>query len=131
MLEIRTMSPMPTSNDTIDYGIRSLTDNQGVAASDDDTTPVQQDNTVGKAVKKPDKKVDKQELDSITKEMNKFMEEMNADLQFSLHEKTHRLIVRLVDVKENKVLKEFPPHEFLDMIARIHDYVGMILDKKV
>lgn len=62
--------------------------------------------------------------------MNRFLEMINSDIQFSLHEKTQRLIVRVVDTRDNKILKEFPPHEMLDTLARIRDYVGLLLDKK-
>ena len=55
----------------------------------------------------------------------------NADLQFSYHEKTARMIVKLVDTKNNEVLREFPPKEFLDMVARIQEYLGALVDKKV
>ena len=79
---------------------------------------------------KKEKKIDKKDLTPVTEAMNKFMEIMNANLEFSVHEKTHRLMVRLVDVKTNTILKEFPPHEFLDTIAKIQAYVGAILDKK-
>lgn len=64
-------------------------------------------------------------------DLNKIMQLVNADLQFEIHEKTQRLMVRLVDVKTDKVLKEFPPHELLDTIAAIRDYIGFLLDKKV
>lgn len=62
--------------------------------------------------------------------MNQMMTALNTDLRFSIHEKTNQLMVQMVDIKKDKVVKEFPPHEFLDMVAKIRDYVGMILDKK-
>jgi flagellar protein FlaG len=77
------------------------------------------------------KKIDEQQLTPLTEAMNNFMSIMNADLHFSVHEKTHRLMVRLVDNKTNKVLREFPPKDFLDTIAKIQEYIGGILDKKV
>lgn len=70
------------------------------------------------------------EVEHISEEMNKFMELINSDIRFVLHEKTHRLIVQVVDSKEGKVLKEFPPHELLDTMAKIKEYVGVLLDKK-
>lgn len=72
----------------------------------------------------------KEDAKNITEEMNKFFQMINADLQFALHDKTKTLMVQVVDAKENKVLKEFPSHELLDTIARIRDYVGVLLDKK-
>lgn len=77
-----------------------------------------------------DREKPKDELDKITDAMNKIMELFNADLKFVLHDKTQRLMVQLVDLKEHKVLKEFPPHQLLDTLAAIRDYVGVLLDKK-
>lgn len=82
-------------------------------------------------VKETEKKpLSKENIKNLTYEMNRFLEMINSDIQFSLHEKTQRLIVRVVDTRDNKILKEFPPHEMLDTLARIRDYVGLLLDKK-
>lgn len=71
------------------------------------------------------------DVKNITQELNKFLELINTDLQFDVHEETKQLIVQVVDTKNQKILKEFPPHELLDTIAKIRDYVGILLDKKV
>lgn len=84
-----------------------------------------------KETEKDKKPIGEEELSALTYEMNKFLEMINSDIQFSLHEKTKRLIVRVVDTRDNRVLKEFPPHEMLDTIAKIREYVGFLLDKKV
>lgn len=70
------------------------------------------------------------EAEQVADKMNKLMQLINTDLQFSLHEKTKRLIVQMVDKRDGTILKEFPPHELLDTIANIQEYVGMLLDKK-
>jgi flagellar protein FlaG len=75
-------------------------------------------------------KQDSETVEKLTEKMNNFMESLNIDIQFSLHEKTNRLIVQVVDKHDGTVLKEFPTHEFLDTIANIQEYVGMLLDKK-
>lgn len=79
---------------------------------------------------KSEAQVSKDELSDITAALNKFVTSLNADLHFAVHNKTKELMVQLVDEKQHKVLKEFPPHEFLDMIAKIRDFVGVLLDKK-
>lgn len=76
------------------------------------------------------KDLTEKELLPMTKELNKFFQYLNADLQFELHERTQRLMVKVVDLKTDKVLREFPPHELLDKIANIRDYIGVLLDKK-
>ena len=69
-------------------------------------------------------------LDPIAQQLNKFMDELNADIQFTLHQKTNQLMVQVVDTKDQKVLREFPPKEFLDTVANIREYIGILLDKK-
>lgn len=72
-----------------------------------------------------------EELKTMSAAMNRFVQLMNADLQFEVHTKTNRLMIKFVDTKENQVLKEFPPKDFLDMVASIRDYVGFVVDKKI
>jgi flagellar protein FlaG len=72
----------------------------------------------------------KEELLPMTQEMNKFFQYLNADIRFEFHARTNRLMVKVVDTKTDKVLREFPPHELLDKIANFREYVGVLLDKK-
>ncbi|SHH67053.1 flagellar protein FlaG [Desulfosporosinus lacus DSM 15449] len=72
-----------------------------------------------------------QELTQKTEAMNKFVKAMDTNIHFKIHEGTNQLMVQVVDQESNKVLKEFPPTEFLDTIAAIRDYVGILLDKKI
>lgn len=109
--------------------IPKVNDNESNPAIDLQVTGLA--STTGKEKKDSPKNQNEEEMDLLTKTINKFMENFTADLRFSMHDRTHRLMVQLVDVKHNKVLKEFPPKEFLDMVANIRDCVGAILDKKV
>ena len=72
-----------------------------------------------------------EELKSMSYAMNRFVEMLTSDLKFEVHEKTHEIMVKFVNTKTGEVLKEYPPKEYLDMIARIRDYVGMMIDKKI
>ncbi|MDR2006682.1 MAG: flagellar protein FlaG [Acidaminococcales bacterium] len=74
---------------------------------------------------------DEDKMDAITETLNKFMAQWNADLQFEVHKDTSFLMVKFVDLKNGRVLKEFPPEEYLDMIANIRKYIGTMVDKKV
>lgn len=80
---------------------------------------------------KQDVKVNADDMRTMTEALNKFMQSMNADLQFTMHDETQQLMVQLIDTAEQKVLKEFPPRDFLDMVAKIREYVGALLDKRV
>lgn len=62
--------------------------------------------------------------------LNQFLEFMSADIKFQIHEKTNQMYVQLVSSKDNKVLRQYPPKEFLDMVASIREFIGIFLDRK-
>ena len=72
-------------------------------------------------------------LHRVTAAMNQFVDALDTDthIQFKLHQKTNELMVQVVDQKTDKVIREYPTKEFLDTIAAIRTYVGLMLDKKI
>lgn len=72
-----------------------------------------------------------QEVTHMTEAMNKFVQAMDANIRFTVHEKSNQLMVQVIDQANDIVLKEFPSSEFLDTMAAIRDYVGILLDKKI
>jgi len=77
------------------------------------------------------KAVTVEELKKMTAAMNDFVEAMDTNIRFKYHDKTKELMVQVIDQTNNKVLREFPSHEFLDTIAAIRSCVGILLDKKM
>lgn len=75
--------------------------------------------------------VNQAEVQKMTAAMNRVVQAMDIKIQFQVHEKTNELMVQVVDQATQKVLKEFPSHEFLDTVAGIREYVGILLDKKI
>ena len=72
----------------------------------------------------------KEELATVAADLSDFMQSLNTHIEFSIHEKSGRMMVKVVDTKTHDVLKEFPPEELLDTIGAIREYVGVLLDKK-
>ncbi len=54
----------------------------------------------------------------------------NAEAIFGIHEETNRVTIKLVDKDTKEVIKEIPPEKTLDMIARIWDIAGILVDEK-
>jgi flagellar protein FlaG len=73
---------------------------------------------------------EKEVVENTVESLNKFMDLMTADIRFSMHQKSNRLMVQLVSAKDRTVLREYPSKEFLDMIANIREFVGILTDKK-
>ena len=55
----------------------------------------------------------------------------NQRLSFVLHEDSGRMQVQVIDNVTREVVRELPPTEVLDTVARIRQAVGLLLDKKV
>ncbi len=69
-----------------------------------------------------------QSLDKI----KKALEEINRnELEFSVHEKTGKTVIKVVDRDTGEVIREIPPEELLDIAARIDEMVGMLFDKRI
>ncbi len=65
------------------------------------------------------------------KDVNEIVEKVKEGLSFQIHEETEKLMVQVIDVNTEEVIKELPPEEMLDLEARIHELVGLIIDEKV
>ena len=54
----------------------------------------------------------------------------NSEVQFGYHEATNRVTIKVVDKETKKVIKEFPPEKTLDMIAKVWEMAGLMVDEK-
>lgn len=62
-------------------------------------------------------------------EINKQMS--HTQCQFGIHERTGRVTIKLVDKETKEVLKEYPPEETLELIAKAWDLAGIKVDRKL
>lgn len=79
---------------------------------------------------KNQRKLSKDDVNEITKALNKFMSNINCDLEFKYYEKIDQLSVKLVDQKTNEVIKEFPPEDIMKAMIKTKEWIGVLLDKK-
>ena len=55
----------------------------------------------------------------------------NSEAVFGIHEATNRVTNKIVDKDTKKVLKEYPPEKTLDMIAKVWEMAGLLVDQKL
>lgn len=72
---------------------------------------------------------EKQLLAEIERSSGK-IEVENKGLQFSIHQGTNRIMVRVINEKTKEVVREIPPEKVLDAIAKIIDLSGIFIDEK-
>ena len=54
----------------------------------------------------------------------------NTEVVFGIHDGTNRVTIKMVDKTSKKVIREYPPEETLDMLAKIWELAGMMIDEK-
>jgi flagellar protein FlaG len=66
----------------------------------------------------------KKAVEDINKKAN------NSEAIFGIHEATNRVTIKIVDKDTKKVIKELPPEKTLDMIAKVWELAGLMVDEK-
>ena len=71
-----------------------------------------------------------EQLKKAIAEMNRRINNSNEEAVFGVHEDTNRIMIKIMDKETKEVIKEFPPEKTLDMIARIWEMAGILVDEK-
>ena len=69
------------------------------------------------------------QLKKAVNDLNKQMK--NSEAIFGIHDKTNRVTIKIVDKTTKEVIKEYPPEETLDMIAKVWEIAGILVDEKL
>ncbi len=54
----------------------------------------------------------------------------NTKAVFGVNEATNRITIKIVDKDTDEIIKEFPAEKTLDMIARVWEMAGIMVDEK-
>ena len=73
----------------------------------------------------PSENTIKQAVSDINKRINP-----NTVARYGFHDDTNRVTIKIVDKNSDKVIKEFPAEETLDMIAKVWELAGVFLDER-
>ena len=79
------------------------------------------------AEKNAEKEVD---VNDAVDQLNETARVFNRSIRFKVHEDTHRTMISVVDSLTDKVIREIPSEEALDMVARMNDAIGALFDKR-
>ncbi len=65
-----------------------------------------------------------------TELLNAILADARRQLKFHVHEGTGRIWVQVIDTRTQEVIKEIPPERYLDLVARIWELVGILVDER-
>lgn len=63
-------------------------------------------------------------------DINKSVIGNDSEAIFGIHDKTNRVTIKIVDKKTKEVIREYPPEKTLDMIAKVWEMAGIMVDEK-
>ena len=80
------------------------------------------------ARKRTEEWMNNSQLKNAVSDLNKQLKDTEA--VFGVHEKTNRITIKIVDRSTKEVLKEYPPEQTLDIIAKVWEIAGLLVDEK-
>lgn len=69
-----------------------------------------------------------EQIKRAVEQLNKKMSHSSA--VFGIHEETNRVTIKIVDKETREVIKELPPEKTLDMIAKVWEMAGILVDER-
>jgi flagellar protein FlaG len=74
--------------------------------------------------------IPREEVEKVLDKLNRLMGLIDKRLEFSIHDKSHKVMVKIIDKETGEVINEIPPKKVLDMLSSITDIVGVLVDKR-
>lgn len=81
------------------------------------------------------RELSEQEQQQTNKRIRKAVETMNktmgnTEALFGIHEGTNRVTIKIIDRETKEVIKELPPEKTLDMIEKVWEMAGILVDER-
>ena len=125
--------PAPVAADRPTAEFTETTAKDAAAAVDGKTVVVDsadKTDTEGGGNQSQNGEVSDKQLKEAVKDLHKKLDNSNNEVMFGVHEATKRVTIKIVDKDTKKVVKEFPPEKTLDMIAKVWEMAGILVDEK-
>jgi flagellar protein FlaG len=98
-------------------------ENSGDSQKKSNVAVQEKDSDTGKA------SADKEKLSKAIDVANNAFKEVNIGFKYSVNNKINREIVQVVNTQTGEVLRQFPPEEIINMLERMYDMLGILIDK--
>lgn len=74
--------------------------------------------------------VKEEDVKKAVEKLNKLLEGEKTHAVYEKHEKLGDMMIKIVDNNTKQVVLEVPPKKILDMVAKMMEMVGLLVDKK-
>ncbi|OXM14126.1 flagellar protein FlaG [Paenibacillus herberti] len=73
---------------------------------------------------------DEQKIKAVDRAI-KAMEGPYTKVEFSVHEETNAMMIKVINKETNEVIREVPPEKTLDVAAKLMEIAGLLIDHRV
>ncbi|SFS85264.1 flagellar protein FlaG [Paenibacillus sp. 453mf] len=84
-------------------------------------------NSVGQSTQSKNLEQQLRQLESVSKELSA----RGTTLDISVHDKTHQIMVKVLDKETGELIREVPPEKIVNLVASMMEMAGIIVDKKL
>lgn len=128
---VQKAAPVSTEVNPVETQVNNIDPSTVSVSSVSDTAENNAENTGSQNGSQLPQETEKQQNEKIKKaveQLNKNMSHSSA--VFGIHEATNRVTIKIVDRDTKEVIKELPPEKTLDMIAKVWELAGILVDEK-
>lgn len=79
---------------------------------------------------KKENEANAQHLKSAVTQANSKMKHVRTGCEFSYHEETNRVSIKVFDKDTHEVIREIPPEESLEVLEKVWEIAGLLVDER-
>jgi flagellar protein FlaG len=72
-----------------------------------------------------------EQLKMVAQQLQDFMGEMNKGLEFTVDKDSGRDVIKVIDKQNGDLIKQYPTEEVLDMVSKLSDATGSLINEKI
>lgn len=76
----------------------------------------------------PETPVDQEQVRRFAEMVGEAVSRLNHGIRFEIDQTSNTIITQVIDRETNEVIRQIPPEEMLDMLHRVRQYIGVLLD---
>lgn len=103
---------------------------QNVAPTVKQEKPVEQDRVQPSQAQETQQQPSSRQLRNAVEQVNKVIQTLSNDVQFTVDKETGKEIVKVVDRETQKVIRQIPSEEMLNIAKRLDELQGLIIRQK-
>ena len=128
---INSINSVENNNDAVKNRLVNMVNASGRAVTEDPRpTEVRLQQETAQHHDKENKKQLESELRELSKKLNDEMKKIGTDLNFSYNENIPGLMVTVKEFNGDKVIREIPSKEAIELMKRMREVIGVIFDKQ-